>query len=331
MFFSTNDTTFEEEIKDILPVSVAVTREKLWPFIEKVERKFLLSLLERDLYDDLQKFYNNKDKWESGSGEDSAKTTELIKLIQIAELNLAYFMGFDVLNVKISDAGFQRIAANEAFSGLYKYQEENLKKYFESTGFDGLDDVLKYIEDYIEYFPEWENSDNYAARKTAIIKDAEAFDKICAIGKSRLTFLRLQRYMNEVIDFDIKPLLGSEYSTLITELAKEDPAAKYTALVPEIAKPLAYYSAAKLIENSGSLTDRGLLFEAKNSLFPDDTTRKYAEGDSAITASISYRKVADRYLEALRKYLIDNSFTDQGSADGSVYDRDNTNKKTFIA
>ncbi len=333
MFFSTVDATFEGEVQGILPVSVSTDREKLWPFIEAAERKYILPLLERELYDDLQKFCNNRSAWQSGgsSGEDTTKTTELIRLIRIAELNLAYYSGFDVLNVKISDGGFQRVGDQGNFRGLYKYQEENLRKYFQATGYNGLDDMLKYIEDYIEYFPEWEDSVNYVARKVSIIKDAEAFDAICAISKSRITFLRLQRYMNEVIDFDIKPLMGDEYTTMMEELAKEDTLERYSLLRTEVAKPVAYYSVAKLIENSGSLTDRGLLFEGKNSMFPDDSTKKYAEGESAAMAAAQYRRIGDRYMDALRKYLIDNSFTEHGSAEGNVYDRDNTDKKTFVA
>ncbi len=335
MFFSTDETIFLEQVQGVLPASVATDREKLWPFIEAAERKYILPLLERELYDDLQKFYNDRSSWQSGSigesGEDTVKTTELLRLVRIAELNLAYYLGFDVLNVKLSDAGFQRVGDQGNFRGLYKYQEENLRKYFESTGYNGLDDMLKYIEDYIEYFPEWEDSNNYTARKVAIIKDAETFDAICAIGKSRLTFLRLQRYMNEVIDFEIKPLMGEEFTNLMAELAKEDSLDNYRLLVPEVAKPLAYLSAARLIESSGSLTDRGLLFEGKNSLYPDDTTKKYAEGESAGAAAAAYRNIGNRYMEALRNYLIDNLFTEHGSEEGNVYDRDNTDKKTFVA
>ncbi len=334
MFFSTEEATFTEQVQGILPASVSTDREKLWPFIEAAERKYILPLLERELYDDLQKFCNDHASWQSGSGssgEDTIKTTELIRLIRIAELNLAYYNGFDVLNVKLSDAGFQRTGDQGSFRGLYKYQEENLRKYFESTGYNGLDDMLKYIEDYIEYFPEWEESANYTARKVAIIKDAETFDAICAIGKSRLTFLRLRRYMNEVIDFEIKPLLGDEFATLMTELAKDDTLDKYRLLVPEVAKPVAYYSAARLIESSGSLTDRGLLFEGKNSMFPDDSTKKYAEGEPAGVAAAAYRSIGNKYMEALRNYLIDNSFTEHGSEEGNVYNRDNTDKKTFVA
>src|SRR4030042_1913038 len=108
-------------------------------------------------------------------------TTELLRLIRIAEINLAFYIGFPVLNVIISAAGFQRIGESDAARGLYKYQETDLKKYFEEAGYNGLDDILKYIEDNLEYFPEWEESSIYISRKSAFIKNAETFDAFCPI------------------------------------------------------------------------------------------------------------------------------------------------------
>lgn len=331
MFFSTLDATFLTEIKEIMPSSKAIARDKLWPFIDQAERKYIYPLLEKDLYDDLQTFCNQKEEWSGGSGEDETHTAELLKLIRIAELNLAYLLGFNQLNVVNSASGFQRTGESEAFKGLYKYQEENLKKDFETAGYNGLDDMLRYIEDYIEYFPEWEDSVNCTLRKTAIIKDAVTFNAICFINSSRLTFLRLQIYMQEVLDFDIIPLMGTEWASLQSELIKDFPAAKYSALLPVIQKPLAFLCCAKLIEKTGTLTDRGFFFEGKNSIYPDDTTKKMAEGDAALVMANSYRSTGEKYLQALAKYLVDNSFTGTGSAEGTTFHRDNTDKKTFVA
>ena len=331
MFFSNDDTTFLAQVKAIVPATKSFDREKIWPFIEQAERKYVYPLLEQELYDDLQTFVNEPNSWSGGSGEDATKTTELVRLIRIAELNLAYLIGYDLLNTINSASGFQKSGDSEGFKGLYKYQEENLKKYFETTGYNGLDDMLKYIEDNIEYFPQWENSTNCTLRKTAIIKDATTFNAICYIANSRLTFLRLQTYMQEVIDFEIAPLLGDEYTNLITELSQESPDPKYSDLVPFIRKPLAFLSCAMLIEKTGNLTDRGFFFEGKNSLFPDDTTKSMAQGEAAWTMAKSYRDTGERYLKALSQYLIDNLFTETGSTEGGPYNRDNTDKKTFVA
>lgn len=331
MLFSTHEETFLTEIKDILPVSSATSRERLWPFIEQAERKYIKPLLQDALYADIDKYYNNNEDWTSGSGDDSTQTANLLKLIQIACINLAYFIGFDLLNSISSDAGFQKTGENGSFKGLYKYQEENLRRYFEQTGYNGLDDMLTFIDDNIEAFPEWEETSVFTQRKTAIIKDAETFDAICFINRSRLTFMRLERFMAEVTDFDIKPLLGDEYALLIAELQADSPASNYVALAAEIRKPLAYLSCAKLIEKTGNLTDRGLFFEGKQSGFPDDTTKAAATGINMQTAAASYRSTGNSYLAALSKYLIDNGFVSTGSTTGSVYARDNTAKKTFVA
>lgn len=331
MLFSTHEETFLEEIQGILPVSSATSRERLWPFIDQVERKFIRPLLEADLYAELDKFYNKNEQWSGGSGTDTDQYNELLRLVRVSSLNLSYFIGFDLLNTTLSDSGFQKAGDNDAFKGLYKYQEDNLRKYFEETGYNGLDDMLKFIEENIEYFSEWEESSIFIARKSAIIKDAETFDAVCSINKSRLTYLRLQRYMNEVLDFDIKPLLGDEYSTLVAELTKDEPAAKYTALVTEIKKPLAFLSCALLIERSGSLTNRGLFFEGKQSGFPNDTTITPAYGDAANLAAANYRIPGQKYLDALAQYLIDNEFTEAGTSGGYLFDRDNDDKKIFFA
>lgn len=331
MFFSDIDTTFLTQVKAIIPATNSFDRVKIWPFIEQAERKYVLPLLEQELYNDLQTFVNEPNSWSGGSGEDATKTTELVRLIRIAELNLAYLIGFDLLNTVNSAAGFQKAGDSEGFKGLYKYQEENLKKYFETTGYNGLDDMMKYIEENIEYFPQWEDSTYCTLRKTSIIKDAETFNSICYIAGSRLTFLRLQIYMQEVIDFEIRPLLGDEYDNLMAELATESPEEKYTNLLPFIRKPLAFLACAKLIEKTGTLTDRGFFFEGKSAISPDDTTKTPAQGDSALIMAKSYRDTGERYLKALEKYLIDNSFTDTGSTEGGAYNRDNTGKKTFVA
>jgi len=331
MFFSDDDTIFLAQVKAIIPATKSFDREKIWPFIEQAERKYVFSLLEQELYDDLQKFVNEPTSWSGGSGEDTTRTTELIRLIRIAELNLANLIGYDLLNTVNSAAGFQKPGDSEGFKGLYKYQEENLKKYFETTGYNGLDDMLKYIEDYIEYFPQWENSTYCTLRKTAIIKDAATFNSICYIAGSRLTFLRLQIFMDEVIDFDIKPLLGDEYDNLMAELSSESPEIRYTSLLPFIRKPLAFLACAKLIEKTGNLTDRGFFFEGKSAISPDDTYKNPAMGEAAWTMAKSYRDTGERYLKALAQYLIDNSFTDTGSTAGGPYNRDNTGKKTFVA
>ena len=330
MFFSNNDTDFTEEAKAILPVSAALEREKLWPYLERVERKYILPLLGRELYDDLIKYHNDSGSW-SGSGEDAQKTAELVSLIRIGELNLAFFTGFDVFSVMISSAGFQR-SESEKFKGLYKYQETNLKTLFAETGYDAIDDILTYLEDNIEYFPEWEESATNQARLKSLIKDASTFNSICDIKNSRLTFLRLLPFMKQVVDMEIIPTIGAAlWTKLQSEMTSDSPDSKYIALVPKLRDPLAFLSSALLVLNTGDLTDRGLYFESRNSLYPDPSTSRPGEGDTLAMRYKFYREPGLSYLASVKKYLADNSFTEYSGASESIYNRDNDGKKTFVA
>lgn len=329
MLFYNDDPTFITEIKEFVPASVATSRAKLWPFLEQVERKYIKPLLEDEFFAEVQKYYDDPEEGGSGSAEDRTHMAALLRLIQLAEINLAYWVGFDILNVKISDAGFQRPEGG-SFKGLYKYQEENLRGYFEKTGFDTLDDILEYLENHIEYFPEWEDSSVYTIHQRSIIPDTATFHKICDINKSHLIFLRLKPYMNQVLDFDIKPLLGNTvWNDLQAELAKESPSDKYIALRVECQKPLAFLSTALLIENTGKLTDRGLFFDGKNSGFPDNTTVRPGNINEIGSQVGSNRAMGTRYLELLRQYLANNDFAGYSGLTGPVINRDNTDKKTF--
>ncbi len=326
MFFSIDEDTFLCQVREFIPASVATSREKVSPFIDAAERKYILPILGRELYDDLHLLSTDSDAW-SGSGEDRDKSTELLRLIRISEINLAYYLGFDVLNTRISDIGFQR-ADSESFKGLYKYQEQNLKNYFRDTGYNGIDDILQYLEDYIAYFPEWEDSANYTSRKSAIIKDSKAFNAICNINGSRLIFLALQPFIQQVMDIDIRSALGETiYGTLLSQLAGDEPDTAYTALAAQIQKPLAFLSAALLVKNTGKLTEKGLYFESQSANNPDNISM--TPGGEASSNYAYYRSTGEQYLETLRKYLRDN-FEDYPGITGSVYSRDNDDKKTFF-
>ena len=332
MFFSEVDNTFAEEIRKVLPVSMALERERLWPFIEAAERKYIYPILGKDLYEETQKVITDAGSGSLGSGdEDAAKVKELIRLIQIAELNLAYYVGFDVIGVKISDAGFQRVES-EKIKGLYKYQEINLRTYFAETGFNGIDDILQYLEGNIEHFPEWEECPANIMRQKMVIKDADSFNLICDINRSRLTFLRLIPFMSQVVDMEIIAAVGQTvWDNLMAAITSESPEAKYVALMPHVQKPLAFLSAALLVLNTGDLTFRGLYFESRNSLYPDPSTSRPAEGDSLALRYKYYRDSGIQYLESLKQYLIRNAFAEYSGQSGSIYNRDNDGKKTFVA
>jgi hypothetical protein len=243
---------------------------------------------------------------------------------------LAYFSGFDFLNVSVSDQGFQRIES-ERTKGLFHYQEENLKKYFGNAGFNGLDDVLVFLEENIELFHEFKYKENYTVLKESFLPTVNVIEKIpFNIHGSRLIFLALRPMIAYVEDTDIRKVIGETiYQEIKTEMVKDDPSTKVKNILPYIRKPLIYLSSALLMEETGAtLDEKGLFFEAIDPTYRGEK-KKEPSKENRIAAMIARnRRIGLDYLETLKRFLSKN-WDDYSGKTGRVFNRDNTGKKTF--
>ena len=138
MLFKTID-----EIKTFLAVGAGTDFNRLKPHIQNAESAYLRPLLGPELFKELQDFYDNPTT-EPMEGI-KIQYRELLALVQRSLIHITYWSGFQVLNATISDGGFKR-TENEKVKSLFKYQEVELKEYFKTTGFNGLDEILFYLE-----------------------------------------------------------------------------------------------------------------------------------------------------------------------------------------
>lgn len=331
MLLSKANNAKMQEVKSFVPVSAASDFDTLKPHIANVERDYLIPVIGQEMYNELQAFYDGTDAGSSGTDE---KLEELLHLVQSAVLHIAYWVGYDLLNVQVSDSGFKR-TESDTVKGLYKYQDENLKAYFRTNGFNGLDTVLKYLEENINEFASFATSFAYTVIKSAFIPQTDIFDRIVYINKSRLTFLRLKPHIQLVEDTDIAPILGPvAYAFVKTEMVKDNPAEKVTSLLEYIRKPVAYLASALLMEESGAdLKDNGLYFESTIAISNNDSQRNPANAERIQILVNRNRTVGNAYLDQLRSYLVANAadWTDVTPSTGKVFRRDNKEKKTFWA
>lgn len=332
MLFSKSKNPKMEEIRNFISVSSSADFDKLKPHIQNAERDYLVPVIGLPMYEELQEFYDAElENVGSGIQEETAK---LLTLVQSAVIHIAYWIGFDLLNAYLSDGGFKRVEAGDV-KGLYKYQEENLKNYFRTNGFNGLDVVLKYLEDNLADFGEFSASPAYTLFKSSFIPKTETFNRIVYINNSRLTFLRMKPHMQLIEDTEIATLLGPvAYAFVKAEILKESPADKVKALIPFIQKPVAFLASAMLMEESGAdLMDNGLYFTSTGLTKDNMTIQQPASGDRIATLVMRNRSFGEIFLNQLRIYLVTNAadWSEVTPSTGKVLRRDNTDKKTFWA
>ena len=325
-----------EELRKFIPVSISSDFDTLAPHISNAERDYLIPVIGQETYDDLQLVYNGSFPSSGSSSCESPevkkKWDDLLLLVQSSVAHIAFWIGYDLINSYVTDDGFKR-TESEKVKGLYKYQEENLKKYFRTNGFNGLDTVLQFLEENISVFSKFGSSDQYTILKTSFIPSTSVFNRIVFIANSRLTFLRMIPHMQLIEETEIQPVMGAiALAELKDEMAKENPNKTMVAIVPIIQKAIAYLSSAMLMEESGAdLQDNGLYFTASIAIGNNDTEKKPAAADRIGTLVQRNRNVGNAYLDQIRSYLVTHAadWTDVAASTGKVLRRDNADKKTF--
>lgn len=320
-----------EEIKQHLSVSNSVKFATISPSLDTVEREYLKKVIGQTMFDELQEYYDNGSPNNTEVQEDMFK---LLSLSQAAVCNLAYWHGFDRLNVYIEEGGFKRTESDK-FKGLFKYQEDNLKDYFKSTGFNCLDDVLEHLEAHPDSFQEFHASQTGKDLKGMFIPSTDLFDEIYFISRSRLIFMRLKPYMQIIEDLKIKTLLGPEnYNFVRTEMQKQTPEEKVLSLLPLIRRPIAFYSSAMLMEESGAeLGEKGLFFDGRMANNINDQNKTTAEASRVAELVKRNKALGDSFLAILKNYLLEHAsdWNNFSTPKSGALNRDNRGKKIFVA
>ena len=125
MIFSEKKWEDSDELKKFIPVSAALSFEKVESSLNDAFNLFVVPLFGEELSKKLQSIYDDPE----------AKAPELLLLeeCQRAIANLAFWYNYTELNIRITDQGFQRQEA-ENFKSTYKYQEDQLRSAFKNKG-----------------------------------------------------------------------------------------------------------------------------------------------------------------------------------------------------
>ena len=321
------------EIKTFLPVGVGNDFNRLKPHIQNAEIKYIKSLLGDSMYDELQEFYDALPIADPTDVQIAMQS--LLEKVQHSLIHLAYFVGYDFLNVSVTDSGFQRLETDHK-KGLYKYQEDNLKQYFSDAGLNSLDDILIFIELNIQHFAEFKATSNWTEIKESFLPTVSVVEKVpFYIFGSRLTFLSLKPHISFVEDTTIKSALGPTiYQEIKDGMILDLVPPKVLAILPYIRKPLIYLASAILMEETGAtLYNNGLFFEKQNGNYPDNRVKQPSTEERIFAMIARNRNIGNAYLDALNSFLLTNLADWEAfeAPSNPVLNRDNSGKKTFWA
>ena len=325
MVFSKEKWNNAAELNQFIPVSSALYFESVQSSLDDAWRLFVLPLLGDALAEEIEAYYNLE--------EPTALQRKVLNECQRAVANLAFWYNFDELNVRISDQGMQRQESDGSFKQTFKYQEDQLRAAFKNKGFNALDRVIDLLDKHQKDFPLYEQSPAYASRKSSIVRSTAEVDANYFINNSHLIFLRLKPIFKLVEESGLRAVLGESLYKDLLKAIKDGETTIGDTTTEELrlrcVSFVVFTSIAELMQQTGTLTDRGLYFEQIHEGDGNLSVKPARPGDLMIRVD-NLRKNADTCLNQLMNFIQLNLPTYYKGRQSDVLTRDNNHKRTMF-
>ena len=328
MIFSETKWDKAKEIRAFVPVGAALSFDKMEAPLGNAQDMFLLPILGDSMIAKLQEIYDQ-------DTERNEKDKKFLFLAQTAVANIAFWYDFDALNLRITDQGFQR-QQSDSFPGAYKYQEDHLCITFKNKGFNAIDQLLFFLEDHVSDYEEFKSSPGYTIRENSIVRNTEEVNRIVFINASRIIFMRMQNIFHNIEENELQPVLGETlYSKLREWLSDSSKFELTTTTLEKFRSRCAAFvimkAAARLISETGTLTDRGLYFTTVGAGPSGNEVKQPATTDDIAWRVKVAENDAEMYKTTLIRFISLYMTAYESGNSQHALDRDNTDKSTFFA
>lgn len=279
---------------------------ELAPGIRQATEKFVLPYIGSDLYDDLATMYQ----------ADDTLTDEQAKLLEILQDCIAYYTAYHIMperNAFFTSMGVTQHTPTEGSAQPANQWSWKAKRWSALENGDSfLDKALEYLElqvqNAVAYFDLWKDSAAYNVKTSAFFRKTADLDQFLNLQCSRRSFISLVKYLNEVEEDIILPLLCDDQFSALQE---PDLDADQTALVKKVRKAVAFLALHAAIPHHRIVID-GDGFRVVSQTDQYDIRQNQANvlHENAISA-LSQRAEQNgrRYLVELENFLRENADT----------------------
>lgn len=253
-----------KEVSIHIPSNVISSFAMIRSFIASAERTYIIPVLGRKLYNELQKQYDNlpTDSWQ-----------ELLEHVQYALVNFAVYKSLPKNNVTMFVGGAGVVSNSNMEVASQKRIEDLMKSLYEDAQ-QGIDQLLLFLEedamsDAPVFAELWKESKYYYQVQGSLINTAYVFNEYVNIDGSRARFVELKPHIAFSEKVYIRPELSNELIDYLIEHDSELDEA-HTRLQSQLRNALAYYAADRdqLLRTDYYKTNAKLLLsDARNEVF----------------------------------------------------------------
>lgn len=329
-FFKKENNSNAAEFKRCLPVNVNTSYTTLAPAIATAEQQRLKPMIGEALFDSMAAYYA-----ENGISGDDTNKNELVSMIQMAVVRLAYWDSFDQLSVMMSDSG---LSDKNGENRAYRYQANAVKDSLLRQGFAYLNQIVGFCTDHINEFNDFMQSDYYTERQNSTIRSMKEMERVVSLNGDFFLFARLRDYIAETESMELTYRIGPSMTKQLTE-HRDD--ARIATLLRSAQGFVAHWSMAEAVPflNVMMSAQGPIVISEESTGSNSGKVSNAPRGEQIEALQQRHRAMAERYIGQLVTYCKQHVDTYPEIAEiglGTDYEktaghRDNRNKKTFLA
>jgi hypothetical protein len=276
------------------------------PGVRQATEKFVLPFIGTELYDDLAAMFQ----------ADDVLTTEQAKALELLQDCIAYYTTYHILperNAFLSTVGVTQNTPTEGSASPTSQWAWKMKRWNALENADTfLDKLLAYLEQQVAaevaYFDLWKDSAAYNVRKSDFFRGTGDMDEFLNIQGSRRSYISLVKYLREVEEDVILPLLCTDQYNALLEA---DLDADAQALKAKVSKAVAYLGLNAAIPHHRIVIDGdGFRVVSQTDQFDERRNQTNNIHEAAIIAlATTAEQRGRRYLLELENFLRENADT----------------------
>lgn len=305
-----NLVTKIDQVFAVASVNVSNTLEVWMPYLEEAQEQFILPCIGETLLNDLLAELARSsipDGMEMPQIPPDENKMKLIGKIRKPLVLYALWLGADEFGVSISPQGIQ-VIESPSHKTAPQYKVQNLKETWIRRANKALDNVLKYIDENAELFPDYHPQDN-----DLFIRNTFEFNREVDIRGSRRVFVELKPIIRSIEKKYFKPTLSEGlFNELKDALTSGDELSEDHATLLALIRPaLAHLTIARALQEiSIDILDWGI-FETAQNTFENISTKSASNSDRISIMSTANEKDGEAELKDLQIFLDTNASADK--------------------
>jgi hypothetical protein len=224
-----------KDLKEHISVDLAQKLGTVKPSITRAEKKYLVKILGKDLYETLA----SKQQENTLSDHESALLMQCLPALAY----LSYYLGLPTQNTRFTDSGLHTSSSPDK-ERLPKWHYDELRLSLLHQGHDDIDTLYQYMEAATDadWFEDWQESSAFSQFKQLFIQSATQFSEHVNINESRWLYTQMKATIKNCELLYLKPSLGNAFFDELKTNIKEGLSEEEESIMPLLQNALAHFS-----------------------------------------------------------------------------------------